>query len=242
MPLKALIFDVDGTLAETEEAHRAAFNQAFAAHGLDWHWDQASYGRLLAVTGGKERIRSWVDSLSDASRIDDSTIRALHRDKTDAFVDIVASGMAPRQGIDALIAQGRAIGCALAIATTTTRANVDALGLALWQCDVTEVFPIIAAGDEVPRKKPAPDVYRLALERLGLDAADAVAFEDSANGVAAAKAAGVRVIASPSLYTRVEELGDADLVVDEFLDPAVGDYLFGLGLTKRAEFAVNSGF
>ena len=187
MPLKALIFDVDGTLAETEEAHRAAFNRAFAAHGLDWHWDQATYGRLLGVTGGKERIRSWADSLPDASMIDDAMIRKLHQEKTDAFVDIVASGMAPRQGIDALIAKGRAIGCALAIATTTTRANVDALGPALWKCDVTKVFPIIAAGDEVPRKKPAPDVYHLALERLGLDAADAVAFEDSPSGTRAAR-------------------------------------------------------
>ena len=105
MPLKALIFDVDGTLAETEEAHRAAFNRAFAAHGLDWHWDQATYGRLLGVTGGKERIRSWADSLPDASMIDDAMIRKLHQEKTDAFVDIVASGMAPRQGIDALIAK-----------------------------------------------------------------------------------------------------------------------------------------
>lgn len=198
--IKALIFDVDGTLAETEEVHRRAFNAAFAANGLDWDWSVAHYTQLLKTTGGKERTRAYCDEIGvDFS---DDQIAALHKDKTKRYVDMVAAGEIDlRPGIAGLVADARARDLGLAVATTTSRANVDALCKACWGKPATEVFDVIAAGDEVAAKKPAPDVYLLALERLGMDAANTIAFEDSRNGVLSARAAGIMVCVSPTVYT-----------------------------------------
>ena len=225
--MSALIFDVDGTLAETEEAHRAAFNATFARHGLGWHWDRATYRRLLAVTGGKERIAAFLHESGTPDRLDPKAIRALHAEKTEAFTRRVARGLPPKPGILDLVAQARQEGRALAIATTTTRANVEALVLAIWHRPAEEVFDVIAAGDEVACKKPAPDVYHLALSRLGLPAQEAIAFEDSGNGVRAARAAGLRVIAAASDYTDPAELAGADLIVPGFDAAEVRDLLAG---------------
>lgn len=212
MSIAALIFDVDGTLAETEEAHRAAFNRAFAARGLGWHWDRDTYGRLLAVTGGKERIAAHQATLAGPPVLDAAAIRDLHAAKTAIFAELVAAGLPPKPGVTDLVRAARGQGRRVAIATTTTRANVDALVHAIWGQPAGQVFDVIAAGDEVPAKKPAPDVYLLALERLGVRAAQAIAFEDSRNGVLSAMAAGLRVIAAPSEYTSAAELAGADLV------------------------------
>ena len=204
MTLKALIFDVDGTLAETEELHRAAFNATFAEAGLPWHWDIPLYGALLKVTGGKERMRAYRDQLGE-TRPDEADIARLHARKTAIYTRLVAEGrLLPRPGVMHLIEDARRAGLHLAVATTTSPANVEALVQAIWQRSAREVFDVIAAGDEVAAKKPAPDVYCLALARLGISAQEAIAFEDSVAGLTSARAAGLRVIVTPSTYTAHE--------------------------------------
>lgn len=217
MTLRAIIFDVDGTLAETEELHRRAFNDCFAAQRLGWHWDQDRYRELLRVTGGKERIaRDLADRGIDPAAHD---IPALHRAKTERYTALMAGGeIALRPGIAALIASARAAGLRLAIATTTSRPNIDALIRATMGRDASEVFDVIAAGDEVAEKKPAPDVYLLALRRLGLPAAHAVALEDSLNGLLSARAAGLRCVVSPATYTRDDAFPDDCPLVADFTD------------------------
>jgi HAD superfamily hydrolase (TIGR01509 family) len=215
--LEALIFDVDGTLAETEEVHRRAFNDAFAEADLDWHWDVPTYAGLLKVTGGKERIAAWQRQLGQAP--DPELIARLHAAKTSVYVAAVASGgLCLRPGIDRMMRAARKAGLRLAIATTTSRPNVDAMSLSLFGHPSDEVFDVIAAGDEVARKKPAPDVYNLALARLGLSPASCLAVEDSANGVAAAIGAGLRVLACPGMYGADDDLGSATLRLDSFAD------------------------
>lgn len=217
MTLRALIFDVDGTLAETEEAHRAAFNETFAEAGLPWAWDRETYRNLLKTTGGKERMRAHIDSLGDsAPAMSDDRIAALHRAKTLRYAANVAAGRAPlRPGVAALIGAARAAGLKLAIATTTSRPNVEALARAAFGREAGEIFDVMACGDEVKRKKPAPDVYLLALDRLGLDAADCLAFEDSRNGLLAAKGAGLAVVVTPGVYTDDEDFSEADILLPD---------------------------
>lgn len=229
MVLRALIFDVDGTLAETEEAHRQAFNETFAAHGVNaqwpdharqWQWDQPTYRRLLKTTGGKERIAAYLrDDLGHNPEEWTTRIADLHRAKTKRYVDLLAEGgLDLRPGIRMLMDEARARGLKLAIATTTSRPNVDALCEACFAARSDDLFDVIAAGDEVPRKKPAPDVYELALERLGLLPADCIALEDSINGLRSAKAAGLACIVSPSVYTIEEDHAGADLIIGSFAD------------------------
>ncbi|MCB1388736.1 MAG: HAD-IA family hydrolase [Rhodobacteraceae bacterium] len=219
MKLRALIFDVDGTLAETEELHRAAFNAAFEAAGLGWHWSQASYARLLTTTGGKERIRRYMDE-TGVSGID---VASLHADKTRRYTALVDGGsLALRPGIAALMAQARASGLRLAIATTTSRPNVEALARCCFGLPAGDVFDVLACGDEVARKKPAPDVYCLALDRLALDPAGALAFEDTPLGIASAQGAGLAVVASAGLYSHGADLSAAERVVADFSDLVPG--------------------
>lgn len=215
MRLRALIFDVDGTLAETEDLHRTAFNKAFAESGLGWHWNRTTYGQLLQVTGGKERIAAHA-ARSGLPPLPAETIARLHSRKTAIYGEEVARGaLGARPGVDALIAKARARGLRLAVATTTSPENVDALSLCLFGRPGAAVFDVIAAGDEVAAKKPAPDVYLLALERLGVDASAALAFEDSRNGVLSARAAGLRVVVTPALYTESDDFTGATLVLPD---------------------------
>ncbi|MBS8226395.1 HAD family hydrolase [Vannielia litorea] len=213
MSLAALIFDVDGTLAETEEAHREAFNDTFAEAGLGWHWSRADYTRLLRTTGGKERMARHREEIG-ASGPTDAEIAALHKRKTARYGEILAAGgLALRPGVADLIETARASGLRLAVATTTNRPNVDALCAACWGRPAGEVFEVIAAGDEVAAKKPAPDVFLLALERLGLPASACLAFEDSRNGLASALAASLACVVTPSLYTARERFEGAALTL-----------------------------
>lgn len=203
---EALIFDVDGTLAETEELHRRAFNETFAEWGLGWHWDRADYRRLLNVTGGKERIAAF---MAEAG-MHGTDIAALHRAKTARYSELMAQGgLELRPGVADLILQAKAAGLRLAVATTTSRVNVDALCAACFKRPAHDVFEVVAAGDEVARKKPAPDVFLLALERLDLAAGVCIAFEDSPNGLQSARAAGLATIVTPSAYTMGEDFAGA---------------------------------
>jgi HAD superfamily hydrolase (TIGR01509 family) len=217
--LQALIFDVDGTLADTErDGHRCAFNLAFAEHGLAWHWDAPAYGRLLAVAGGKERIRRYLEQADPAflARAEaDAQIRALHATKTRHYVRLAGSGRIPlRPGVARLIEEAAGRGIRLAIATTTTPENVDALLAATLSDSIRCGFEVIGAGDVVPAKKPAPDIYAWVLERLALPATACLAIEDSQNGLRAALGAGLRCLVSRNDYTRNEDFSGAWGVVD----------------------------
>ncbi len=224
MELKALIFDVDGTLAETEEAHRAAFNAVFERHGLGWHWTMQDYRELLKTTGGKERMRAHQAGLpAGERRLSDDEIAAMHKEKTAIYGEILARGeLELRPGVDALIKAARGAGLKVAVATTTNTPNVEALTQCCWGKPAEEIFDVIAAGDQVQAKKPAPDVFLLALERLGLEAGACVGFEDSLNGVHSAKGAGLRVVVTPSIYTDDQDFSAAELVVPTLEGISVG--------------------
>lgn len=220
--LKALIFDVDGTLADTEgDGHRVAFNQAFAAAGLDWRWPPRRYGELLAVTGGKERIRYFMDHyVPDFKPAGDEFIANLHRDKTRRYTEMLESGALPlRPGVRRLLNEARDSGLRLAIATTTSPENVSVL---LRQCldpDAEAWFDVIAAGDIVPAKKPAPDIYDVTLARLRLKPEECLAFEDSGNGLKSSSRAGITTLVTVNDYTRDHDFGGARLVLDHLGEP-----------------------
>jgi HAD superfamily hydrolase (TIGR01509 family) len=219
----ALIFDVDGTLAETEEIHRQAFNETFVQAGIDWCWGRAIYKELLGVAGGKERIRAFDRIREKEPMLSDSEIAELHRIKTARYVELVAGGGCPlRPGAEALMTGAKHRGQRLAVATTTSRANVDALLSVALGDDWAHCFDAIVAGDEVPRKKPAPDVYCEVLARLGMPASDCMAFEDSRNGLVAASLAGIPVVITRSVYFRDEEFSEALLTVDDLAELSQG--------------------
>ncbi len=215
----ALIFDVDGTLAETETIHRCAFNAAFRDAGLPWYWDRRLYKKLLRIAGGKERIRAFGRMQSPPVCLSDAEIAELHRTKTRHYSRLVAGhACALRPGVEALILSATARGQMLAIATTTTLGNVEELLSAALAPDWRSLFAAVVAGDEVACKKPAPDVYLEVLARLKSPAGDCLAIEDSANGLKAASAAGVPVLITRSEYFRDDDFSTALAVVDELAE------------------------
>ncbi len=223
--LAALIFDVDGTLADTErDGHRVAFNKAFADAGLDWEWSVELYGKLLAVTGGKERIRYYLDSYNQAFQRPedlDGFIVGLHAAKTEHYTRMLGEGLIPmRNGVKRLLDEARTAGMRLAIATTTTPANVSALLQYSLAPDAEAWFEVIAAGDIVPAKKPAPDIYQWAMQQMDLPPSACLAVEDSHNGLRSALGADIRsILVTTNGYTVDDDFSGASLVIDQMGEP-----------------------
>ena len=217
--LKAIIFDVDGTLAETERnGHRIAFNRAFTDASLDWNWDEALYGKLLAVTGGKERIRYFLSDFHTNFDYDgdiELLVMNLHANKKKHYVSLLKGyAIALRPGVERLINEARKAGLRVSIATTTTPANVTALVKSTLGEQALAWFDCIAAGDIVPAKKPAPDIFEYCLEKIGLSADECLVFEDSANGVLSACGANIPTIVTFNNYTKDDDFSGAITVLD----------------------------
>src|SRR5579859_6727310 len=217
----ALIFDVDGTLAETEGIHRRAFNAAFLEHGIEWYWDLGTYRKLLRVAGGKERLRAYAKTQLPPYRYSETQLAEVHQRKTRHYARLMAQHTCRlRPGVEAFIHAAIARRQRLAIATTTTFGNVEKLLSGTLGQQWRNLFAAVVAGDEVARKKPAPDVYLEVLARLGRPPSDCLAIEDSANGLKSAAAAGVPVLITRSEYFRDEDFSSALAVVDELTQVA----------------------
>ena len=222
--LKALIFDVDGTLSDTErDGHRVAFNKAFARAGLGWDWDEETYGLLLNVAGGKERIRYFIEKFHpelEAPGGLNGFIRQLHQSKTRHYLELLHSGAIPlRPGVERLLNEARSAGLRLGIATTTTPENVTTLLSATMGPESIEWFDVIAAGDVVPNKKPAPDIFQYAIDEVELSAEECMAFEDSENGLLSSMQAGLKTIVTVNGYTLDDNFDGAVIVLDQLGEP-----------------------
>lgn len=221
--LQGIIFDVDGTLADTEDVHRLAFNHVFQEYGLDWNWTPELYRELLAISGGRERIADYGRRLrrrfaSDAAFED--FVVAMHKAKTRKYAAMLTEGeVRLRPGIRRLLEEARGAGLKLGIATSSARSNIETLldnnlppGWRQW-------FSALETCDSIPQKKPSPAVYLAALARLGTDVRHTAALEDTRNGLAAARAAGLVTIVTTHRFTRDDDFPDADLVVDSAGEP-----------------------
>jgi beta-phosphoglucomutase-like phosphatase (HAD superfamily) len=227
--LGALIFDVDGTLADTEEAHRQAFNHAFAEVGRDWSWDTEKYTELLETSGGKERIlRYWkekepglVDVGNNALK---ETIDQMHEIKTAAYENAVKGGAVQlRPGVLRLIESAYNCGLPMAITTTTSPVNIGALLNAAIGPDWSMYFVVIEDASTAPKKKPHPQVYQHTLQRLGIHPRNCLAFEDSSNGLKSATAAGLATVVTQNNFTSHHDFTGALRVLPDLRNITLGD-------------------
>lgn len=212
------MLDVDGTLVDSErDGHRVAFNRAFEEFGLPDRWDVERYGELLAVTGGENRLNAYFEEQGVPEEERKELASRLHSRKTEIFTEMASQGeIQPRPGVSELLDELEDAGVRLAVATTGSRKWVDPL---LDQLFGLERFDPIVASDEAPDRKPDPMAHQLALERLGMSPSAALGLEDSANGLQAAKAAGLPCVIVVNDYTREQDFDDADLILDGFGRP-----------------------
>lgn len=221
--LAALIFDVDGTVADTEELHRRAFNEAFRHFALGWEWTPQTYRRLLGVSGGPARVLAHIDHLRVAAA-EKARLRrlvpGLHSEKTRIYGELLdAGGTALRPGVARLIAEARGAGLDVGFVSSSASPNPMRVLASAFGGRAAPPGTIVCT-DQVARKKPAPDVYELAIATLRRPAAACAAFEDSCNGVLAARAAGLFTVAVPSRWTLDQDLSAAHLVLSSLGDPA----------------------
>jgi HAD superfamily hydrolase (TIGR01509 family) len=214
--IKGIFFDQDGVIVDTErDGHRVAFNRAFESSGFDVHWDVPKYHELLQIGGGKERMRHQLHTEGFGKEVppdqEDALIAELHQRKTDIFIEMVEHRQLPlRPGVHRVMQEACQAGLVLGVCTTSAERAARAIIHGLL-ADIH--FDLVLAGDIVKRKKPDPAIYLLALERTGLQGGQCIVIEDSSNGIKAAKAAGMNVVATVNDYTRDEDLSPADIVV-----------------------------
>ncbi len=209
---KALVLGSIGVVAETSDIQRRAYNEALAASGLNWQWDPETYRELLTQTGGKRRLARL--GATSGKVLPDTQIDAIHRRKTEIACAEVSAGIDLRPGVAALIEQAFEQEIPVAFVTSTYQPNIDAIATGSGGALPLERFALVLTSEDCENSKPAPDVYVAAIERLNIDPAEAVAIEDSAASVSAAKAAGIYTIATPGLFTAGQDFGAADLVLD----------------------------
>ncbi len=224
MALEALIFDVDGTLANTErDGHLVAFNLAFKELGLDWEWSNELYHELLNVTGGQLRIKYYLKKYNTKFSHDDldNFVASIHALKTKIYVRLMDEGAVPlRPGVIRLFKEAKEAGLRLAIATTTTPANVDALIANTLGKEALDWFEVIGAGDVVPNLKPAGDIYAYVLAQMNLDASQCVAFEDSHNGILSATEVNLKTIITVNEYTNTHKFDGAMVILNNLGEPS----------------------
>jgi HAD superfamily hydrolase (TIGR01509 family) len=220
--LKAIFWDQDGVIIDTEkDGHRVAFNKMFQEFGHDFEWDVSTYGELLSISGGKERMRHYFTEkgivLKGLPEEDAELLLTLHKKKTAIFVEMIENGILPlRTGVKRLMKEAMAAGLRLGVCTTANERSANAIAKGMLG-DINLEF--VLAGDVVSKKKPDPEIYLLALERSGLSPDECIVIEDSRNGILAAKAAGLRSVATTNIYTENEDLSDASIVVTSLGDP-----------------------
>jgi HAD superfamily hydrolase (TIGR01509 family) len=220
--IKAILFDQDGVIIDTErDGHRVAFNQTFKEFGYDVEWDVDYYHELLQIGGGKERMKHHLHTRGFGKDVEpeaeDELIKAMHKHKTTTFIDMIEGGKLPlRPGIHRFMREGEQAGLKLAICTTSNERAAHAIAFHILE-DIH--FEFVLAGDMVTKKKPDPEIYNLALAKLGLNPEECMVIEDSRNGILAAKAAGMFVVATTNPYTEKEDLGEADIIVTCLGDP-----------------------
>jgi HAD superfamily hydrolase (TIGR01509 family) len=214
--LKALIFDCDGVLAETErDGHRVSFNKAFAEKGIAAEWGVEEYGDLVKISGGKERMRHYFKD-----QFTDEQIMALHKRKTEIFIEMTANGQLPgRSGINRIVKEAHDAGILLFVCSTSNEKSVSSLLRVNLGEEYYGWFKELFCGDIVKDKKPAPDIYNLVKEKYDLEGKECFVVEDSRNGLLAAKGAGMYCIVTPSFYSKDEEFSEADIVVSSLGDP-----------------------
>ncbi len=225
--MTALIFDCDGVLADTERyGHLPAFNQTFEEFGLPAHWSEKEYGVALRIGGGKERMRSLLtpEFVAEAGLPNDpdgqaAEVAKWHKRKTELYVEMVKAGaLPPRPGIARVVREAHAAGWQLAVCSTSAEPSVRAILENAVGAETAGEFMVLA-GDVVPAKKPAPDIYLLALEQLGAAPDGCIVVEDSRNGLLAAVGAGLATVVTVNGYTRDEDFSEAALVVSSLGDP-----------------------
>ncbi len=208
--MSVILFGSISTLADTSELQRRAFNEAFAAHGLDWTWERADYVRMLESNGGADRVAAYA-----ASRGEDVDAAAVHRSKSEIFQKLLSDGgVEPRSGVVDTVEAARRDGVKLGLVTTTSTENVSALIAALSPHVDVASFDVIVDSSQVSSPKPDRAAYDFALEQLGEHPHDAVAIEDNLGGVQSAIAAGVNVVAFPNENTREHDFDQAAGRVD----------------------------
>ena len=214
--VKAVIFGAIGVIAETSDLQRQAFNLAFAEAGLDWNWDAATYRRLLSINGGQTRLRAYRDEGPSRSDVTEAMIATLHERKTHHYAALTANGaLTPRKGMAELIRACQEAGVRVALCTSTSVENVDAIKAALGDTLDFGVFASITTIDKIGAVKPAPDAYLHCLSQLGLSADEVVAIEDTPVSIESAIAAGIAVIATPGAMTDDQDFSGATLRVDD---------------------------
>jgi HAD superfamily hydrolase (TIGR01509 family) len=221
--LRALLFDFDGTIVDSEELHRQAYNLTFLKFDLGWSWSPTLYEKLLNISGGSDRIAAYIERLNrapvEAARLR-QLVPGIHRAKTKLYGELLADrANRLRPGVARLFGEAREHGVKIGIAATSALSNVHTLLSAAFASEVRDAVGSVVGAEMVGRRKPAPDIYRLLLSTLGFPAADCIAFEDSANGLAAAKAAGLCTVVTPSRWTRGQDFGAADLMLQKLGDP-----------------------